>query len=300
MIADGSEGYHKLTFAQREGNAPLPEAMELGHIPQKFRQLVWLSIDAAIDDLAGTDIIGDFYQTHPVHGISQIIWSFKFEIRLIPHDKIPHQKPSIDRNFCREVVLDAQYHEVLTFVEYILRHEECVSDLHLAIERAFAQTSIAYFVEKIGDTPTIMPRISREAGEATRKAIETIREGGMDGAAAHLRDAAEHINAGQHADSIADSIHAVESVARIIDPQSNNTLGPALDSLEKAGVLRHPALKQAFDKLYGYTNTEQGIRHALLDKSAADVGLDEAIFMFGACASFTAYLTEKQRKAGGA
>ena len=145
-----------------------------------------------------------------------------------------------------------------------------------------------------------MPQISREAGEATRKAIETIREGGMDGAAAHLRDAAAHINAGQHADSIADSIHAVESAARIIDPQSNNTLGPALDSLEKAGVLRHPALKQAFDKLYGYTNTEQGIRHALLDKSAADVDLDEAIFMFGACASFTAYLTEKHRKAGGA
>ena len=82
--------------------------------------------------------------------------------------------------------------------------------------------------------------------------------------------------------------------------KSNNTLGPALDSLEKAGVLRHPALKQAFDKLYGYTNTEQGIRHALLDKNAADVGLDEAIFMFGACASFSAYLAEKYRKAGGA
>ena len=300
MIADEGEGISKLTFAQREGKAPLPEAMELGHVPQMFRQLMWLSIDEEIGKLAGMGDIDDFYVTHTVHGIAQIIRSFKFEIELIPHDKIPRPEPSSDRKLCREVVLHGQYHEVLTFVEYILRHEECSADLHLAIEQAFAQTSIAYFVEKIGDTPTIMPRISHEAGEATGQAIETIREGGMDGATTHLRDAAEHINAGQHADSIVDSIHAVESVARTIDPKSSKTLGPALDSLEKAGVLKHPALKQAFDRLYGYTNTEQGIRHALLDKDAADVGLNEAIFMFGACASFAAYLTEKHRQAGGA
>ena len=144
-----------------------------------------------------------------------------------------------------------------------------------------------------------MPRISREAGEATRQAIETLNAGSTDGAATHLRQATEHINSGQHADSIADSIHAVESVACTIDQKANKTLGPALDSLEKAGVLKHPALKEAFKKLYGYTSDEEGIRHALLDKDAADVGLNEAIFMFGACASFAAYLTEKHRQAGG-
>ena len=119
----------------------------------------------------------------------------------------------------------------------------------------------------------------------------------MQGAAAHLRQAAQHINAGQQGNSIADSIHAVESVARIIDPNSNKTLGPALSSLEKAGVLKHPALKEAFKKLYGYTNDEQGIRHALLDRDSPDVGLDEAMFMFGACASFADYLVSKHRKA---
>ena len=122
----------------------------------------------------------------------------------------------------------------------------------------------------------------------------------MDGSATHLRQAAEHINAGQYADSIADSIHAVESVARTIDPGSGKTLGPALRSLERAGVLKHPALREAFEKLYGYTNDEEGVRHALLEKGSADVGLDEAVFMFGACASFAAYLTGKHRQAGGA
>ena len=85
----------------------------------------------------------------------------------------------------------------------------------------------------------------------------------------------------------------------MIDPEASRTLGPALDSLERAGLLNHRALKNAFDNLYGYTSDEQGVRHALLERDAADVGLDEAIFMYGACASFAAYLVNKHQKAGG-
>lgn len=191
--------------------------------------------------------------------------------------------------------MKGEYHEVITFVEYILRHWRCPKDLYDYLLHAFNETPITYFVETIEELPTVLPRINRETGEATRQAIETLRERNMDGAAAHLRQAAEHLNASQFADSIADSIHAVGSVARLIAPGGNNTLSKALASLEKAGLLKHPALKEAFDKLYGYTSDEQGIRHELLDKSAPDVGLDEAVFMFGACASFAAYLANKHR-----
>ena len=104
------------------------------------------------------------------------------------------------------------------------------------------------------------------------------------------------MNAQRYSDSIVDSIHAVESVARIIDPKSSQILGPALTSLASAGVIKHPALKEAFSKLYGYTSDEQGIRHPLLDKDAPAVGLDEAMLMFGACASFAAYLVSKHRQ----
>ena len=86
----------------------------------------------------------------------------------------------------------------------------------------------------------------------------------------------------------------------MIDPKANKKLSLALDSLETAGLLNHPALKDAFNKLYGYTSDEKGIRHALLDKEAANVGLDEAMFMFGACASFAAYLVNRHQKANGA
>ena len=118
----------------------------------------------------------------------------------------------------------------------------------------------------------------------------------MTGAEKHLRNAVKHINQQEFGDAIRESIHAAESVARVIDPNASQTLGPALNSLEKGGQLRHPALKEAFKKLYGYTSDEQGIRHALVDKDSPDVGLDEAMFMFGACASFAAYLVSKHQQ----
>ena len=45
-----------------------------------------------------------------------------------------------------------------------------------------------------------------------------------------------------------------------------------------------------------WDSDEQGIRHSLLNQSSADVGLDEAIFMFRACACFAAYLTRKDQQ----
>ena len=216
---------------------------------------------------------------------------YQSNILLEPHDEI-----SVDyRPLYRDSIMEYEYDEVITFVEYILRHSKCPKDLYDSLLRAFDETPIAYFVETIEGLPTVLPRVSHESGEATRRAIETLQETNMDGAGTHLRKASEHLDEQKYADSIRDSIHAVGSVARLIAPGESNTLSKALASLEKAGLLKHPALKEAFDKLYGYTSDEQGIRHELLDRSAPDVGRDEAVFMFGACASFAAYLANKHR-----
>ncbi len=296
MTSEKGDEFHNLTFSQREDKAPLPEAIKLGHVPRKFRHLAWFYIDRDIEKQGHFTFGGSYYTDDFENcGIGSILKSYQFDIQLKPHDEIPAAEPSEDRRFSREILLEGEYHDVLTFVEYILRHRYCSTELYGSLIEAFEESPIAYFVEKINGQPTLIPRINRETGEATRRAIKVVKDNDMDGAATHLREAAEHMNAGQYADSIADSIHAVESVARAICPESK-TLGPALKSLEKDQILKHPALKQAFEKLYAYTSDEQGIRHALTDKDAADVGLDEAIFMFGACASFAAYLTQKHRQ----
>ena len=179
----------------------------------------------------------------------------------------------------------------------ILINDEVISeDFVNRIANSFERCTAAYWLDTSSRPFRFYPRSSKEQDAATQQAIETLYRNGMEGATTHLRDAAARIIERRFADSVKDSIHAVESVACVIAKKTNATLGEALDSLEKAGLLNHKALKQGFDKLYGYTSDKRGIRHALLNQTSADVGLDEAVFMFGACASFAAYLVNKHRQ----
>ena len=182
------------------------------------------------------------------------------------HDRITH-KPSVHRDLLREIILQQNYDHVLTLVEFILRHNHCPQQLRKDLENAFKEVPLAYTVQTINYLPTIVPRSSEESGAAIQQAIETIEQKGPAGEKTHLHDAVEAINEQRYADAVRESIHAVESVARTIDPNAGKTLGPALKSLEKAGVLNHRALQEAFSKLYGYTSDENGIRHALLDEA---------------------------------
>ena len=159
----------------------------------------------------------------------------------------------------------------------------------------FSRCGLAYTIDE-GEPPTIVPSVTPEEGNAVVEALQTLRDAGLDGAALHLHNASECINARDWAGSVRESIHAVESVARQLDPAASKALRPALTSLERSGTL-HPALKEAFNKLYGYTSDEQGVRHALLDRPDHNVGMDEALFMLSACASFASYLWRKHVEA---
>ena len=94
----------------------------------------------------------------------------------------------------------------------------------------------------------------------------------------------------EYRNSIKESISAVESIAQVITGKPKATLSEALKSLFKEKAL-HPALQGGFDKLYGYTSNEGGIRHAMLDKP--DLGAAEARYFLLSCTSFINYLKSK-------
>ena len=96
--------------------------------------------------------------------------------------------------------------------------------------------------------------------------------------------------------SIKESISAVEAICRIISNDKEATLGKALDLIERKIGL-HGALKRAFDSLYGYTSSAEGIRHALLDDRTS-LGFEDAKFMLVSCSAFVNYLISKVSKAG--
>lgn len=284
---------HHLTFSQRNSYEPLPEPMALEQLSDDLRREIWNIIRKQLLKNRKTfSVTGRYY--FPTD-FGRFVEQLFGKLLKIPEDEISTSYEDVLARF-KSIILKGRFDQLLSLIELIVNNDSDNLRFARKIAELFDSHAAAYWLDATRKPYQFYPRSNPEQGYAVRQALETMEESGMTGASVHLRQAAEHINTQQYADSISDSILAVESVARLIDPKAENTLGPALKSLEKAGVINHPVLKVAFLRLYGYTNNEQGIRHALLDKDSPDVGLDEAMFMFGACASFAAYLISKHRQ----
>lgn len=273
-----SEDHSRLTFSQREGKAPLPEPMALKSLSKKFRIRLARTI---------TDKIPSIYVTQ--NEMNAVLSDHTCEVLEI-YDEPNKHYPNSDKKFVKEYCQELPYDKVLTLIEFVLQHDRCSSDLRDNLVRVFDQPPlVAYHVQKLNGQLTIVARSDTESGLAARLNLETVENRGPEGAREHLRKAANNLNEEKYADSMRDSIHAMEAVARTIDPDAG-TLDQALKKLERKGFLEHGAIKQAFEKLYGYTSDEKGIRHSLTAEGAPNVGLDEAMFMFSACAAGAAYL----------
>lgn len=113
----------------------------------------------------------------------------------------------------------------------------------------------------------------------------------LNGIQEHLNSALQQISNKPDPDyrlSIKESICMVECIARKIEP-SSHTLGKALQKLQI-----NQKLKNAFEKLYEYTNDKNGIRHAIMNEEI--VNAEDAKFFLVACSAFTNFLIEKARK----
>ena len=279
-----------LTFSQRYGYEPLPKPMQLEELSDDLRREIWNETRSLLASFSTMDF-DEYYFLFEDRFIERVLGKFLRK----PEDEIDTSYRTVMELF-KDWILKGPFNKVLDLIGIIANDDsEYGAKLVAPIRESFERCAAAYYLDMSRHPYQFIPHSNQAQGDATREAIKTISEGGMAGAETHLRQTAKHINARRFADAVRDSIHAVESVARQIDPKSK-TLGPALNALEKAGLINHPALKEAFSKLYGYASDEQGIRHALLEKDSPDVGLDEAMFMFGACASFATYLVNKHQK----
>ena len=292
MNKEQDQASQDLTFSQRHGYEPLPEPVRPEEISGDLRREIW---DAVRDLLSKRITATEFSSRFTPRGrgfVERVLGAYTKK----PRDEIPTDSDSVMRLF-KAAIFGVKFNDIIDLLEIMVNDKDAPDEFVPQIKGLFERYA-AYRLDTSQPPYRFFPCASKEQCDAIQQAIETVHDGGMTAAAAHLREAGEHIKKCQYGVSIAASIHAVESVARLIGPGKNNTLGPALDSLEKAGLLKHTALKEGFKKLYGYTCDEQGICHALLDRDAPDVSWDEALFMLGACASFAAYLVSKHQQIG--
>ena len=284
-----------LTFSQAQGHEELPGPLKLEELSDEARRRIWNVFYPHIERAKTLTPGGDFPPDNKLVWVVGPPWG---NILYQKHIDLDHlaiddwdDSPTHQKQQLRQAIETLPFNAVFDLVQFVLRHEECPANFIKEMKGAFVSSRLAYAIDD-GPPPTIIPSVAVEEGNTILESLQTLRDAGLGGSAAQLRKAAECINGQDWAGSVRESIHAVESVARQLDPIASQTLAPALKSLEKGGTL-HPALKEAFTKLYGYTSNEQGIRHALLDQDSANVGMDEAVFMLGACASFSSYLWRK-------
>lgn len=128
------------------------------------------------------------------------------------------------------------------------------------------------------------------------KEIETAQENALSNIQTHINTALGLLSDRQKPDyrnSIKESISAVEALCREITSES--TLDKALPSLEKKGVSIPKMLRQSFEKFYHFTNSENGIRHALMEEE--QISFEEAKYMLVVCSAFVNYIQGKKAKA---
>lgn len=90
--------------------------------------------------------------------------------------------------------------------------------------------------------------------------------------------------------SIKESISAVESMVKIITKNDKAALVDALRVLENKNAI-HPALREGFSRLYGYTSDADGIRHAMLEIPNLEPA--DAKYFLISCVTFINYLKAK-------
>ncbi|MGH6769459.1 MAG: hypothetical protein ACRECO_10625 [Xanthobacteraceae bacterium] len=209
----------------------------------------------------------------------------------LPSDEFD-SKSYYQKERIKRIILQDDYIKVFGWLQWVLRHPQCPKALVSSIAQTLERERAAY---RLVDGDTVCPIASDAELATVRRAFADLAETEFHGARAHLRNAAFELNEGRYADSVRESIHAVESVARTLEPSGE--LSKALAKLETS-VNLHGAMKAGFCSLYGYTSDRGGIRHAMLSESNPQVDETDALFMVGACAAFVSYLINKSRSAG--
>lgn len=197
-------------------------------------------------------------------------------------------------------ILKEDWFQTLDLMEELVSHTDAVGeawtrDIGPVIAGRVNDTFERYLVGYRFVGLEITPIDTTEQAEAVAEAIDasaTVR-----GAQHHLGRAVALLadrNEPDYPNAIKEAISAVESVCVAVT--GHRTLGDALKRLKGAGVTLHPALEQAWLKMYGWSSDDGGIRHGGIEAPNADQAL--AKYVLVTCAAFVTYMVEAGRKAG--
>lgn len=275
-------------FSDRVGITTTPDTLVIEAITDDLRISLW-------------NLFLQLYDTHSSEywpGIARYVARY---FRKFPADDLPRHWWD-NRDWVKDYFFDLRWDNAFNFLEFIVEnHWNAIRD-ECHTRHPITRDPLERMVNKILERERsgyrfVAGTLSPISNPIELEEIATAASG-LGGASEHIRTAVALFSQRPEADyrnAVKESISAVESVAKIIAKNNSAGLTPALRIVsDKTGM--HAALTSAFEKLYGYTSDDSGIRHAILDEPT--VGPDEAKYMIVACSAFVNYLISKSDKAG--
>ncbi len=281
-----------LSFSQRNGYKPASKAIQRESLDTETRNGLW------------NEISPFFAQYHSACSVYMDLWTGLFKMTA---DTQPVNPRFNDTNpfyqFYRTHFLnEARWNECFDFMEFVVasgNRKKWSDEIRYHDEYRF--TNIDHLLPSAQKLNSVLEHescayrfVSGQVIEITSKeeiaSIEEAADVAPSAIKCHLEKALKLLSDRKHPDypnSAKESISAIESHCCLITGKDSATLGDALKSMG-AQMGLHPALKDAFSKLYGYTSNEDGIRHGGIEIPTVDYAL--AKFMLVSCSAFINYL----------
>lgn len=269
-------------FSQRYGHVKVGEVIQVNTISKASRMAIWNCIHEEL-------LIYRSGKNDTVEQIARNIWIkfLKQDSSCVPIFSSNVGNPDLVGEIKR-IIISSQWYNIYDLIEFIINEvqETNFYDLSIFLNAVFKSEGLAYSV--------IDNMVVPISSQVEVKSIQDAIDSGSDSSRKHFECALELLSNREQPDfrnSIKESISAIESLCKKISGNDKGTLGDCLKTIEDKGHI-HPAMKRAFQQLYGYTSDQGGIRHALTDDSEEPT-LEEARYMLVICSAFSNYLVSK-------
>jgi hypothetical protein len=277
------------SFSQRNGLEPLEKPIQEADLDDRTKNRLWNYCSSIVDEWVKND---------PHDAIFARLFFDEFlgeNMSNMPRRAFQF-RAHVEQNF-----LSSSYNEAYEFLEFIANFltvlkERIDQQKRYGVEYQTAVDFTAKCNTILAAERSAFRFVGAELAKITDEnelsEIETASRSteGRAGARTHIKQALAHYSnrdAPDFRNSVKESISAVESTAKWFVGEQNATLGAALRKIEQEYGL-HAALKEGFSKLYGWTNDDSGIRHALMGKDTVTEA--DARYMLVSCSAFCNYL----------
>ena len=295
-------------FSQRKGIRPTAKALQRESIDDDLRNSLWSGLEIALwsrwSDIRSCDVrniasvvsstLGDpSPDSQSVEFVVKLIWLQYLKRPLDTMPAFDPDDPQSAYNIIRSHFFEGEWWQAYDLIEFLIKTvpEQWREQLKQLLNSCMQAENSAYRI--------VDDEVVEITNEHEIEAIESALDKGIKATRSHLSRALDLLSDRKDPDyrnSIKESVSAVEAACRVLTGMPKAILGDCIKVIKKKGNI-HLAFEQALLKLYGYTNDEGGIRHALTEDGVVPEYSD-AKFMLVACSAFVNFIWTKASELG--